>query len=79
MCRKDWLKHKATCWPIETTTEVSSKQDRLAVKELLMRKKVDSLLHSLHAFRSKHQVRCSRHSMADLQSALSQDHWGTIR
>ena len=31
------------------------------------------IIHSLHAFRSVDQVRCSRHSMAALQPALSWD------
>ncbi len=30
-------------------------------------------IHSLHAFQSVDQVRCSRHSMAALQPALSWD------
>ena len=30
-------------------------------------------IHSLHAFQSADQVRCSRHSMAALQPALSWD------
>ena len=32
-----------------------------------------SFIHSLHAFQSADQVRCSRHSMAALQPALSWD------
>ena len=34
---------------------------------------IHSFIHSLHAFRSVDQVRCSRHSMAALQPALSWD------
>ena len=36
---------------------------------------LNSFMHSLHAFQSADQVRCSRHSMAALQPALS---WGFL-
>ena len=35
--------------------------------------KLVSFIHSLHAFQSVDQVRCSKHSMAALQAALSWD------
>ena len=36
---------------------------------------IHSFIHSLHAFQSADQVRCSRHSVAALQPALS---WGLL-
>ena len=76
--RLQHLKHlemeaHAFVWGVRQAEQLPSLQTLHLHVDNHARVVINSFIHSLHAFQSVDQVRCSRHSMAALQPALSWD------